>query len=189
MGLMVKVNSPDNETKMEIARAFAKKNRIDLNEEMIRQIVRASDNIRTMKGIINKIAFKNAKNSVDESTVSRIVNEISGIQIRKVEDKAVEKEVFFQSLASVFDLRPAEIDAKLRTAKLSNARQVGMFFARKYMGKTFAEIGEWFGRDHSSVVYACKKVEESVRVGNAIVKKEIVQLQELLHIQNGESAG
>ncbi len=189
MGLMVKVNSPDLQTKAEIAKSFAEKNKINLNEEMIKQIVEASDNIRTIKGIINKIAFKKVKTSVDESLVGNIVSEVSGIQIKKAGNKAIEKELFFQALSSIFDVRPAEIDAKLRTARLSNARQVGMFFARKYMGKTFAEIGEWFGRDHSSVVYACKKVEESARVGNAIVKKEITQLQELLHIQGEESAG
>ncbi|MGC8545565.1 chromosomal replication initiator protein DnaA [Athalassotoga sp.] len=189
MGLMVKVDNPDVQTKFEIAKTFASKNRIPLDDESIREIVEASDNIRTIKGIINKIAFKNVKSAVDKSNISKIVREVSGVEIKNFQGKKViEKEIFFNALAMIFDVRPAEIDAKLRTAKLSNARQIGMFFARKYLGKTFAEIGEWFGRDHSSVVYACKKVEESVRVGNGIIKKEIIQLQEILKIRNEESA-
>ncbi|MGC8612430.1 MAG: chromosomal replication initiator protein DnaA [Athalassotoga sp.] len=189
MGLMVKIDNPDLKTKFEIAKTFAAKNSIPLDDQMLREIVNASDNIRTLKGIINKIAFKSSKIAVNESEISKIVKEIAGVQIKDFEgEKTVEKEIFFNALSMIFDIRPAEIDAKLRTAKLSNARQIGMFFARKYLGKTFAEIGEWFGRDHSSVVYACKKVEESVRLDNAMVKKVILQLQEILKINTKESA-
>lgn len=189
MGLVVKVDNPDLKTKFEIAKAFALKNGIPLDDESVKEIVEASKNIRTLKGIINKIAFKSAKNVVDRPEISKIVKEISGVEIKKFEgEKTIEKEIFFNALSMIFDVRPAEIDAKLRTAKLSNARQIGMFFARKYLGKTFAEIGDWFGRDHSSVVYACKKVEESVRLGNGVIKKEIEQLREILKIHNEESA-
>lgn len=189
MGLMVKIDKPDIKTKIEIAKAFASKYSIPLDDQSLKEIVNASDNIRTLKGIINKIAFKNSKNSINEADVSKIVREVAGVQIKDFEGKKIiEKEIFFNALSMIFDIRPAEIDAKLRTAKLSNARQVGMFFARKYLDKTFTEIGEWFGRDHSSVVYACKKVEESVRLDNIMIKKVISQLQEILKINTKESA-
>ncbi len=189
MGLMVKVNDPDTETEKRIVKAFARKSGIELTDEMIRQIVEYADNIRTIKGIMTKISFKNSKNGVDDSTITKTISEVVGTSISPlmVKDKNVEKELLFQALSTVFDVKPAELDARLRTARLSSARQVGMFFARKYMGKTFAEIGEWFGRDHSSVVYACKKVNDSMKKGNTIIKRQITHLQELLHLQSGAS--
>ncbi len=188
MGLVVKVYDPDVETSMQIARTFAQRNGILLSNEMAREIALSSNNVRTIKGIVTKLAFKSMKEGVNEKTVMKAVKDIVG-NIPTMKESVSEKEAFFQMLSSVFDVLPAELDAKIRTANLSRARQVGMYFARKYLHKTFADIGAWFGRDHSSVVYSCKKVEESLRKGNSKVREKIFILQKLLHKQSGESAG
>ncbi|WP_456398750.1 chromosomal replication initiator protein DnaA [Mesoaciditoga sp.] len=188
MGLVVKVYDPDVETSMQIARTFAQRNGILLSNEMAREIALSSNNVRTIKGIVTKLAFKSMKEGVSEKTVMKAVRDIVG-NVPTMKESVSEKEAFFQMLSSVFDVLPAELDAKIRTANLSRARQVGMYFARKYLHKTFSDIGAWFGRDHSSVVYSCKKVEESLRKGNPKVREKIFILQKLLHKQSGESAG
>ncbi len=188
MGLVVKVYDPDIETAMQIARTFAKRSGILLTNEMAREIAASSNNVRTIKGIVTKLAFKSSKSDINDVAISNAVRDVIGNHpIMKSANS--EKELFFQVLSSVFDVLPAELDAKLRTAKLSSARQIGMYFARKYMHKTFSEIGKWFGRDHSSVVYSCKKIDESIKKGNLKVREKIFLLQKLLHKQHGESAG
>lgn len=188
MGLVVKVYEPDIETGMQIARTFAKRNGILLTKDMAKEIAMSSDNIRTIKGIVTKLVFKSAKRTISNSLISDVVRDVVGEHI-PIKIGNSEKERFFQALSSVFDVLPAELDAKLRTARLSSARQVGMYFARKYMHKTFSELGKWFGRDHSSVMYACKKVDESLRKGNSKVREKISVLQKLLHIESGKSVG
>ncbi|WP_036223376.1 chromosomal replication initiator protein DnaA [Mesoaciditoga lauensis] len=188
MGLVVKVYDPDIETAMQIARTFAQRNGLLLSNEMAREIALSSDNVRTIKGIVTKLAFKSMKSGVNADTVANAVRDVVGKGV-SLKGPASEKEAFFQVLSGVFDVLPAELDAKIRTANLSRARQIGMYFARKYLHKTFSEIGTWFARDHSSVVYSCKKVEESLRKGNSKVREKVFLLQKLLRKQSGESAG
>ena len=186
MGLVVKVYEPDVETGMQIARTFAKRNGILLTKDMAKEIAMSSDNVRTIKGIVTKLVFKSSKKTISNSLISDVVRDVVGEHIPiKIADS--EKERFFQALSSVFEVLPAELDAKLRTARLSSARQIGMYFARKYMHKTFSELGKWFARDHSSVMYACKKIEESLRKGNPKVREKIAILQKLLHVESGKS--
>ncbi len=186
MGLVVKVYKPDIETGMQIARTFAKRNGILLTNDMAKEIAMSSDNIRTIKGIVTKLVFKSVKRTVNNSLISDVVKDVVGKRT-PVRVGNSEKERFFQALSSVFDVLPAELDAKLRTARLSSARQVGMYFARKYMHKTFSELGKWFGRDHSSVMYAYKKVDESLRKGNSKIREKISILQKLLHTESEKS--
>ncbi len=188
MGLVVRVYEPDTETAMRIARTFAKRNGILLTNELAREIAMHANNVRTIKGIVTKLAFKSAKSGVNVEVVDDAVRDVVGKKPTIV-SKASEKEHFFQILSSVFDVLPSELDAKIRTARLSTARHVGMYFARKYLHKTFSEIGEWFERDHSSVVYSCKKIEESLRKGNPKIREKVFLLQQLFHVKSGESAG
>ncbi len=188
MGLLVRVYDPDTETAMRIAHAFAKKSGILLTNELAREIAMHANNIRTIKGIVTKLAFKSMKSGVSVETVGEAVRDVIG-EKPVILSRASEKEHFFQVLSSIFDVLPSELDAKIRTAKLSMARHVGMYFARKYLHKTFSEIGDWFERDHSSVVYSCKKIEESLRKGNTKVREKVFLLQQLFHVKSGESAG
>jgi chromosomal replication initiator protein len=53
--------------------------------------------------------------------------------------------------------------SRRRSRNAQLPRQVSMFLARQLTGLTLEEIGSYFGgRDHSTVLHACRKVEETL---------------------------
>ena len=70
------------------------------------------------------------------------------------------------------------VEAKLikehmgRSTKLALPRQVAMYLARQVTGASFPRLGRVFKRDHTTLIYACQKVEEMITV-DAVVKAEV----------------
>ncbi|MDR2726238.1 MAG: chromosomal replication initiator protein DnaA [Candidatus Adiutrix sp.] len=59
-----------------------------------------------------------------------------------------------------YQLEASEMTSRSRTARLNEARAMGIYLAHQLTPRTLEEIGQAFGRSHSSVVYACHKLEE-----------------------------
>ena len=57
---------------------------------------------------------------------------------------------------------PADIRGKKRSANVSGARQMSMYIIREITGMSMEAIGQEFQRDHSTVVYSLKTIEESI---------------------------
>jgi len=62
-----------------------------------------------------------------------------------------------------YQVAATEMTSKSRTARLNEARAMGIYLAHKLTPRTFEEIGRTFGRTHSSVIYACNKFDEQLR--------------------------
>jgi hypothetical protein len=65
-------------------------------------------------------------------------------------------------IAAMFRVRTDLIMGRRRTASVVLARQVAMWFERKHYHRSLQEIGDLFGRDHSTVAYAVGLVEEGL---------------------------
>ena len=70
-----------------------------------------------------------------------------------------------------------------KSPALSEARQIGMYLAREHSGKSFPEIGRGFGgRDHTTVLYGCRKIEARLEAGDVVIAKHIAACREILGI-------
>jgi chromosomal replication initiator protein len=57
-----------------------------------------------------------------------------------------------------------ELQAKIRTEKIAFARQMAMYLSRQLLGASLPKIGKEFGgRDHSTVIHACKKIASALK--------------------------
>jgi chromosomal replication initiator protein len=61
-----------------------------------------------------------------------------------------------------YQVEAAELTSKSRTARLNEARAMGIYLAHQLTPRTFEEIGRAFGRSHSSAIYACHKLEQQL---------------------------
>ena len=61
-----------------------------------------------------------------------------------------------------YQLEAAEITSPSRTARLNEARAMGIYLAHQLTPRTLEEIGRAFGRSHSTAIYACHKLKEQL---------------------------
>jgi chromosomal replication initiator protein len=84
--------------------------------------------------------------------------------------------------ARLFALRPSELRGRSRRQGVATARAVAMYLARHLTGKSFQQIGEYFGgRDHTTVMHGCRKTERLLK-DDPSVSRDVERLQERLQI-------
>src|SRR5713226_1021790 len=82
---------------------------------------------------------------------------------------AISIEAIQKQVAEHFDIRLADMTSKRRPENIAFPRQIAMFFSRQMTGSSLNTIGEAFGgRDHGTVLHACRLVKERMEVDSHI---------------------
>jgi len=174
-GLVTDVRRPDRDTRLTILRKRAHHDRVALAEPAALEAIadRITDNIRVLEGaLVRVVAFSSLTGRpLDVGLVEEVLGGLYRHETpvrRTVDDIQV-------AVAEAFGITRQELVSTTRTARLAWPRQVGMYLARELTDQTLPAIGRAFGgRDHSTVMYACKRTStrmaadadsfESVRV-------------------------
>jgi len=159
MGLIADIQPPEYETKLAILNKKAEKERIKLPEDVCQWLAKKiKSNIRELEGCLIKLA---AHSSL---TGTPITIEMARVVLRDVisdEDRPVTPELIQKTVAEAFGLKVQDLRLKRRTKEVAIPRQVGMYITRELTQLSLSDIGKHFGgKDHSTVIYACKQVEE-----------------------------
>ena len=161
-GLVTDIQPPDFETRIAILKKKAERNAAELPDDILYYIADIiKTNIRELEGALIKViaysALENKKISLE--LVKDILKDASAGDLKKITVEIIQKKV-----ANYFDIKTSDMKTKKRTQQVAYPRQVAMYLARELMGITLPEIGEYFGgRDHSTVIYACSKIESDVK--------------------------
>ena len=161
-GLVTDIQPPDFETRIAILKKKAERNAAELPDDILYYIADIiKTNIRELEGALIKViaysALENKKISLE--LVKDIMKDASAGDLKKITVEIIQKKV-----ANYFDIKTSDMKTKKRTQQVAYPRQVAMYLARELMGITLPEIGEYFGgRDHSTVIYACSKIESDVK--------------------------
>jgi chromosomal replication initiator protein len=82
-----------------------------------------------------------------------------------------------QRVGGFFQVEPRRLQSRRRFRNIVWPRQVGMYLARRLTDLSLEQIGAYFGgRDHATVLHACRKVEEAVQA-DAVMSGTVRQLQ------------
>ncbi len=160
-GLLTDIAPPDYELRAAIVKTKAARLGIPLAENAgnyIAENIKA--NIRQIEGILKKIqAYIDLQGAeaVDMELVQRITKEIID------SEKAYEPEYIIAKVADFYDIKPEEVLGKGKTKNVANARQMSFYLIRKLTPLTLEQIGEATNRDHSTVLYSIRKVEENLQ--------------------------
>jgi len=159
MGLIADIQPPEYETKLAILNKKAEKEKIKLPEDVCQWLAKKiKSNIRELEGCLIKLA---AHSSL---TGTPITIEMARVVLRDVisdEDRPVTPELIQKTVAEAFGLKVQDLRLKRRTKEVAIPRQVGMYITRELTQLSLSDIGKHFGgKDHSTVIYACKQVEE-----------------------------
>src|SRR3989338_5299785 len=171
-GLVTDIQPPDFETRIAILKKKAERNNIKLPDDVLYFIAEnIKTNIRELEGgLIKLIAYSALENKkIDLALAKEALKDIGAENSKKITAALIQ-----QKVADYFDIRPSEMKTKKRTRQIAYPRQVAMYLAREMTGLTLPEIGGYFGgRDHSTVIHACGKVEHDLKKNQNV--KNLIQ--------------
>lgn len=158
-GLLAHTPPPDYETRVGIVMQVAEKENIELPENLIYYIAEnVKSNTRQLLGVISSLsALSSIQNKAPTlSMVQGIIKEV----ISETKPEPIKVETIIAEVAKTYNLTEEEILSARKTAALVLARRVAMYIARQTTDLSFETIGEYFGRDHSTVLYNVNKIEK-----------------------------
>lgn len=178
-GLVSDIQPPDLETRVAILQKKAEAMELNLPYEIIEFLAeRVARNVRRMEGALTRVAGYAAlvKGRLDIASVEKLLKDIfqeeaqNRITIDKIQKKVIEH----------YHLRPSDMQSKRRPANIAFPRQIAMYLCRTLTHDSLADIGETFGgRDHGTVIHACKAVENMMDQDESI-KRSVEYLKSQL---------
>lgn len=161
MGLIADIQPPEYETKIAILNKKAEKEKIKLPEDVCHWLAKKiKSNIRELEGCLIKLAAHSSLTGLP------ITMEMAKTVLRDVisdEERPITPDLIQKMVAEAFGLKAQELNAKRRTKEIAIPRQVAMYIARELTHLSLSDIGKHFGgKDHSTVIYACKQVEDKM---------------------------
>lgn len=157
-GLSVAVEPPDLETRVAILISKAEQNKVRLPEEVAMFVAqRIRSNVRELEGALHRL-----------SASARLRGETLTVEFARATlrdmlaayEKLVTIENIKKLVATHYNIRIADLSSPRRTRMLARPRQVAMALAKDLTQHSLPEIGEAFGKDHTTVLHACRKVLE-----------------------------
>ncbi|ACI20356.1 MULTISPECIES: chromosomal replication initiator protein DnaA [Thermodesulfovibrio] len=177
MGLIADIQPPEIETRLAILYKKADMEGVKLPEDVAYFIAsRVKSNVRELEGSLIKLC---AYTSLTKVPISMDVAKYVLRDLLPDENKPITIELIQKAVCEAVGLKIQDIKSKKRTKEISNARKLAMYITKKLTNLSLAEIGNAFGgKDHATVIYACKQVEkekekdESIsRLIDSIIKK------------------
>ena len=177
-GLTVAIEPPELETRVAILMKKAEEAKVDLPHNaafFIAQRIRS--NVRELEGALKRVIansqFMGEKITTDFAKES--LKDLLALQDRLVSIENIQKTV-----AEYFQIKKTDLLSKRRTRTVTRPRQVAMSLSKEITNHSLPEIGEAFGgRDHTTVLHACRKVKE-LRESDRDIDEDYVNLLRIL---------
>ena len=168
-GLSAELQTPDYETRYKILENKFYNDGAEIGEDIIASLAEnIRTNVRELEGVSNSLiaqaAFNRKEYSIElaQSIIDKSVkNNKNDLTIDHIQ----------QIIADYFNLDIESLHSKTRKRNVVQARQLAMFFSKKYTKNSLSTIGSQIGqRDHATVLHACKTVENLIETDRAFKK-------------------
>lgn len=158
-GLTVAVEPPELETRVAILIKKAQQAKVNLpNDAAFFIAQRIRSNVRELEGALKRVI---ASAHFTGSPINIELIRESLKDLLALQDKLVTIDNIQRVVSEYYKVKMSELLSKRRTRSVARPRQVAMALAKELTNHSLPEIGEAFGgRDHTTVLHACRKVKE-----------------------------
>jgi len=160
-GLSVPIEPPEFETRIAILQAKADVLGIRLPDDVAVLVAqRIRSNVRELEGALHRL------NASARLTGAPITAEFARVTLKDMlasYDRAVTLDNIKRTVAAYYNIRLADLTSVRRTRTLARPRQIAMALSKELTRHSYPEIGAAFGKDHTTVLHACRKVAELCR--------------------------
>jgi len=179
-GLTVRVDPPELETRVAILKNKALKNEVDLSDEVAFLVAKKiRSNVRELEGALHRLVASSrfTHRTIDVDLAKDTLQDLTLFQERKISIENIQKTV-----AEFYSIRVFDLKSKRRNRQIARPRQIAMALAKELTSLSLPDIGDAFGgRDHTTVIHACKKVIELTRTDSKI-NEDYMSLQKILSV-------
>ena len=156
-GLVVNIDPPEEAMRLEVLR---RRSAGVVPDHVLRWVAsRVTRSIRELTGALNRLEQHVVllRREVDVDRAKEILADLlyeseSPIDVPMIRELACEH----------YSVSLQELDSKRRMRRVARPRQVAMFLAKRWTSLSLPEIGRWFDRDHTTVLYGCRQIEKLV---------------------------
>ena len=160
-GLVTELSPPDLETRIAILRKKASVMNIALSNDVMQFIAEnIRSDMRKLEGALTRAV----------SYASLLRQPLTVETVRTLLRDTIERpaaaptaDLIQRAVAEAFDLRLSDMTSKRRPAAVATPRQIAMYLCRSLTNRSLPAIGESFGRNHATVIHACRTVDERMK--------------------------
>jgi chromosomal replication initiator protein len=179
-GLIADLTAPDLETRIAILRSKAEEGAVPITSDVIEFIARkVVSNIRELEGALNRIVAYASMGAMPisiELAQAVLSNVLYNPKKRQVTPERIAKVV-----SEYYSVPMDALQGQKRDKAIVVPRQIAMFLMREETDVSLLRIGaELGGRDHSTVLHACEKINREVAVNDEL-RREIAAVRELIY--------
>lgn len=175
-GLIAELEQPDVQLCIDILNAKIKHDGLDIPQDVVLYIAEnANGSVRDLEGVVNSLmAYSIVYNKrIDINFAENILK-----RSVKMDNRPITVDEIVDKVCEFYNVPVEEVGGKSRKRNLVIARQVSMYLAQKHTKMPAARIGKLIaGRDHSTVLHSCEKVEERMKIDSHFS-------EEILNIEN-----
>lgn len=159
MGLIADIQPPELETKVAILQRKAAFEKIPVPEEVAYYLAsKVKSNVRELEGCLIRLGAQASLTGrpVNVEMAKNILQDLI-----EEDEKPVTTDHIQRTVCEHFALKLSDMKVKKRTKEVALPRQVAMYLSKQLTSLSLNDIGKNFGgKDHATVIYACKQVEE-----------------------------
>lgn len=158
-GMTAPVEPPELETRVAILMKKAEMDGVTLPHDAAFFIAeRIRSNVRELEGALKRV-IANAMFTGREITIDQVKESLK--DLIAISDRQVGIENIQRIVADYYKIRVADMHSKKRSRSVARPRQMAMALSKELTNHSLPEIGDSFGgRDHTTVLHACRKIEE-----------------------------
>lgn len=177
-GLTVAIEPPELETRVAILINKAQQLNTELPQEVAFFIAkRIHSNVRELEGALKRV-IANAHFTGKTITLEFVKEALKDLLY--LQEKLVTISNIQKTVAEYYKLKIAELQSKRRSRSVARPRQIAMALAKELTNHSLPEIGDAFGgRDHTTVLHACRKIKE-LRLANVSIEEDYKNLLRIL---------
>jgi chromosomal replication initiator protein len=177
-GLTVAIEPPELEMRVAILNQKAYSEKISLPDDVSFFIGKhLHSNVREIEGALKKVMAycRFHGREITLETTKDALKDLLTAQNRQISVENIQRTV-----SDFYKIKPSEMHSKKRNRNIARPRQIAMYLARELTQTSLPDIGASFGgRDHTTVLHACRKVAE-LRDKHPDINREVLVLTQVL---------
>lgn len=178
-GFVVQINPPDFEICCAILSKRAEQDGISMPDEVIDFIAsHINKNVRILEGAYNSVKVHCTMNDIPITLENAKEALKNSAYIKKTAELTVDR--IIDTVCNYYSVNKGKLLGPSRPKKIAFPRQVAMYLCRSELGESYPALADVFNKkDHTSVLYACEKIQDTMD-SDPTFKKTIEHIQELL---------
>ena len=190
MGVSVDIQPPNHELKMAILKNYKRYYcgylgiaEVEFSDEAMQRIVELSgSNIRELEGAVSSLIFSASCRPENQKLLPISHDDVEktlGSSFFHKNTNRIDISSVMRAVESYFKISRDELVSEKRSKNISHPRQVAMYLLRRYTDMSYPEIGDSFNKDHTTVMYADRNIQDKM-VKEDNIKTEISRIVDIL---------